>query len=257
MKRRLSALLVFLLTLLPHAVMAGPAETLLIASDGDFRPLTYLEGGHPAGALCDILAEAARRANIPIEIRFMPWARGMAEVRAGRVDALFPVIKTADRESYLAFPSEVLLSTTISLFVRADSPITYDGDIHSIADRKIGIANQVSSGPAMDRAVQSGLLTHVQIVASTTKMVKMLTTGRIDMIPAYNRGIWADAKTLGLEDEIKELSPPLDVLPAYLAFSRSRDMSAEIQALDATLKSMKDDGSYQKMLDAYYVTKTP
>ncbi len=232
------------------AANAWAAEPLQVATDG-FRPVAYLENGHPAGALCDVLAEAGRRAGIPIEIHLLPWARGMAETRAGRIDGIFPAFRTPDRESSLAFPNETLLEENVAWFSLAGSPIEIGPDMTGARDHRIALVNRTSLGNRFDEALRNGVFTDVETVPDTTSAVRTLAAGRVELIAGYDQAIWAEAEQLGLKDRIRQLNPPIENLPAYLAFSRARDLSAESAAIDTALRSMKDDGTYDRIMARY------
>lgn len=241
---------VLLLGLILVAARAGAAEPLQIATDG-WRPVTYLENGHLTGSLCEVLAEASRRTGIPIEIHLLPWARGMAEVRAGRVDAIFPAFRTPEREESLAFPSETLLLETIAWFAHAGSPIEIGPDLAGARGHRIALVNRTSVGSRIDQALRNGLLTDIETVPDTTSTVRTLASGRVDLIAGVDQGIWAEAAQAGIRDQIRQLTPPIEDVPAYLAFTRARDLSTESRAIDSALKAMKDDGTYQKILARY------
>ena len=244
--KRLGALLLGMML-----TSAARAEPLQIATDG-WHPVAYLENGHPAGALCDVLTEAARRAGLSIEFHLQPWARGMAETQAGRIDAIFPAFRTPERESILAFPGEILLEENVTWFVRADSPIEIGPDLAGARGHRIALVNRTSLGAHFDQALRNGMLTNVEAVPDTTSAVRTLTGGRVELIAGFDQGIWAEAEQLGLKDQLRELKPAIEAVPAYLAFTRARDLSAESQAIDAALKSMKEDGTYQKILARYF-----
>ena len=245
--KRLGALLLGLVL-----AAAACAEPLQIATDG-WHPVAYLENGHHAGALCDVLTEAARRAGLSVEYHIQPWARGMAETQAGRIDAIFPAFRTPERDSILAFPEEVLLEENVTWFVRADSPIEIGPDLAGARGHRIALVNRTSLGARFDQALRSGILTNVEAVPDTTSAVRTLTGGRVELIAGFDQGIWAEASQLGLKDRIRKLSPPIEQAPTYLAFTRARDMSAESRAIDAALRSMKEDGTYQKILARYFI----
>jgi polar amino acid transport system substrate-binding protein len=245
-----TALLLFLI-LLSGAARSESPEPLVIATGG-FRPVAYLQDGRPSGALCDVLTEAGRRAGIPIEFRFMPWPRSLAEAQAGRIDAIFPIFRTPEREANFAFPAEVLLTEPIRWFARVDSPLTSAPELDTATALRIGMVSRTSFGLNFDRALRDGLFTDVETVPSVAGAVKLLVAGRVDVVPGYDQAFWAEARELGLTGRIKELSPPLDAVPAYLAFTRARDQDARMMALDTALHAMKEDGSYARILAVHF-----
>jgi polar amino acid transport system substrate-binding protein len=230
------------------------AEPLQIVTDG-FRPVAYLEDGHPAGALCDVFAELARRTGIPIEIHFLPWARSLTEVQAGRVDAIFPIFRTPQRETFLAFSLETLLEQRIAFFAQPGSTIQIGPDLAGVDGHALAIVNRTSLGPVFDRAAHEGRLGDIQSVPDTTSLVRTLAAGRVELIAGFDQALWAEALELGLQDRVQQLPPLVGEVPSYLAFTRARDLSAESQAIDAALKAMKQDGTYRKILDRYFVTR--
>jgi polar amino acid transport system substrate-binding protein len=59
------------------------------------------------------------------------------------------------------------------------------------------------------------------------------------------------AKRLDLFQKIKEVSPPLEMVPSYLAFTKVRDFSKLSDAFDAELALMKQDGTYDRTIGKY------
>lgn len=250
MRRVLAALLLLL-----AASGARSQEPLHIATGG-FRPVAYMENGHPTGALVDVLTEAARRAGLPIEIHLLPWARCMEEVRLGRMDALFPSFRTPQRDFYLSFPEEVLLTETMGWFYKAGSPVPNLGDDPRRAlGYKIGVVNRTSLGPKLDSFLQGNPAPIVESANDAVGVVRLLAGGRVDLAAGFDQSIWAEARQNNLQDQIRELSPLVEEVPAYLAFTRARNLTEQSLALDKALHSMKQDGTYDRMLARYYVTK--
>jgi polar amino acid transport system substrate-binding protein len=70
---------------------AYPAGLVLVAADSS--PTACMKDGKPTGILVDVVTAAFRRTGGQFEIQLMPWARCLAEVRAGRVDGIFSVFK--------------------------------------------------------------------------------------------------------------------------------------------------------------------
>ena len=59
------------------------------------------------------------------------------------------------------------------------------------------------------------------------------------------------ARKKGYLDKIRELSPGIDEIQSYLAFSRQRDHSEVIAKFDRALTSMKDDHSFEAIYEKY------
>ena len=251
MRRVLAALMILLAS---PAAWSQTAEPLHVATGG-FRPVAYLQDGHLTGALVDVLTEAGRRAGFPVEIHLLPWARSMEETRSGRMDAIFPSFRTPQREFYFSFPEEVLVTETMGWFYKAGARVPRLGnDPHRALGYKIGVVNRTSMGPKLDSFLQGNPAPITEAVNDTASAVRLLAGGRVDLIAGFDQGIWAEARQNNMQDQIRELSPVVEEVPAYLAFTRARDLTDRSQAIDKALRSMKEDGTYAKILARYFIS---
>ena len=235
------------LTMMGHAVCAGK----LVLAAADTRPTAFLVDGKPAGYLADLVTEAFRRAGHSVEIRLMPWARCLTDARTGAVDGVFSSFKLPEREEFLAFPKEVLSTQVIAFFARRDSPLSFDGDFGVIRDVRIGLISGTSYGKKFDAAVKDGTLQKVELTNSIESNLKKLVLGHVDLIPSYRHVALDAAKQLDLLSQIKEVSPPIEAVPNYLAFTRVRDLSKLSEDFDAALAAMKQDGTYDRIVERY------
>jgi polar amino acid transport system substrate-binding protein len=61
-----------------------------------------------------------------------------------------------------------------------------------------------------------------------------------------------ELKKMNKVGEIKELKPVINEDPSYLAFSKKRDMGEIIKNYVEVIRSMKNDGSYQRIIDEFF-----
>ena len=59
------------------------------------------------------------------------------------------------------------------------------------------------------------------------------------------------ARKEGYLGKIKELSPSIDVIPSFLAFTKQRDYSEVVGSFDRALTSMKNDQSFRAIYEKY------
>ena len=52
--------------------------------------------------------------------------------------------------------------------------------------------------------------------------------------------------------EIKELKPVINEDPSYLAFSKKRDMRKIMEKYVGVIRDMKNDGSFQRIIDDFF-----
>ncbi|MDR3440503.1 transporter substrate-binding domain-containing protein [Telmatospirillum sp.] len=251
MSPRLKPILACLLILpIALACRAACADTLVLAA-ADSRPTAFLTDGKPTGILVDLVTEAYRRAGHSVDIKLMPWARCLEEAKTGGVDGIFSSFKLPEREEFLAFPKEALTTQVISFFARQDSTLTFDGNLSPLKDTMIGVITGTSYGATFDTAVKNKTLQNIDPTNTVESNLKKLAAGRVALIPSYNYVALDMAKNLNLLSQIKELSPPLQSMPSYLAFTKVRDLKKMSEAFDTALISMKQDGTYDRIVAKY------
>ena len=231
--------------------VAQPITRTLVLSAADSVPTAYIENGKPTGMLVDVIDEAFKRAGLRVEFRLMPWARCILEAKAGKVDGIFSIYLTPERQAFLRYADEVLITQVQAFFVRKDATVTFDGDLAKLSDLRIGVVNQTSYGPRVDAALNSKLFKTVEHSNSASSNVLSLVRDRVDMIPSYRHVVLNTAKTLGLYGDIKELAPAIEAIPSYLAFNNKQDRTRDIAAFNQSLRSMKKDGTYDAIFNKY------
>ncbi len=242
----------WLACLLPMSGPAVAAKALVLAA-ADSAPTAYFDNGKQTGMLVDVVKEVFKRTGYSIEITIMPWARCLAEVKSGRIDGIFSVYLTPARQEFLTYADEVLITQVQAFFVRKDSTISFDGDLDKLSELRIGIINETSYGPRLDAALGKGVFKKVDMANSASTNIQKLLHDRIDVIPSYRHVVLDSARRLGVAESIKELSPAVEAIPSFLAFSNKRDYSKVIAAFNQALRSAKEDGTYDAIFNNYLV----
>ncbi|MCP1612529.1 polar amino acid transport system substrate-binding protein [Azospirillum lipoferum] len=251
----------FSLRLLPSSVLGSVLLLTAVAAPASadqlrmvalsFPPLIYDDGGKPAGIAYDIVTEAMKAAGHSVTVEIMPWARALDTVREGGADAIFTAYKTPEREQFLTYSTQVLVPQVVSLFVAKDSPVSFDGDLSKLADRKFGVVNQISYGPILDEAIKAGVLPAVEKSNDSDSNVKKLVSGRFDVMPSNRYVAQYFLKQAGALEKVRELTPAVQDIPSYIAFTKARDTSKLRDEFDAGVAAMKASGAYQQILDKY------
>jgi polar amino acid transport system substrate-binding protein len=248
-KKALACVLIAL-AFLVATVSVPRADTLVLAAANTW-PTAYLDDGRPTGMLVDLINEAYRRAGHSVEVKLMPWARCLKEAETGEVDGVFSSFKLPERERFLAFSKEALTTQVIVFFARPEWSLGFNGDLAALRDVKIGIIAGTSYGEQFDAAVRDGVLRNVEQTNSIESNLKKLVFGRVDLVPSYRYVALDTARRLQLLTQIREISPPLDSVPTYLAFTKVRDLRKQSEDFDAAMASMKQDGTYDRIIGQY------
>jgi polar amino acid transport system substrate-binding protein len=232
---------------LSAAARAEPISMLTL----DYPPYAFEENGLAKGIAVDLVIEALKRTGRSASVTVVPWARALDSAKNGDADGIVVAGKSPEREQILDYCRETLLEQSIVLFAQADSSLTFDGNLESIASLPIGVVSSVSYGAKFDAAVKNTTFQKLDPVSHSDLNARKLLGGRIDlMISNRYVGLWSLKKIDGLA-KVKELSPPVEQILSYTAFSKKRDLGAVRDAFDAALKGMKADGSFAKIVAAY------
>jgi len=231
---------------------ASPGEKrqlVLVAANS--IPTAYFVNDEPTGVLVDVVREAFSRAGYSVTIKLEPWARCIEDARDGIADGIFSIFDTPERRTFLSYTSQPIITQTVSFFVQKNSPISFDGNFATLSSRTLGVINQTSYGPRFDEALKNGTFRKVDYANSAESIVKILLAGRVEVIPSYRHVVLNTAKFLGVQDQIRELTPEVESIPSYLAFSRKQDYRSVMADYEKALKSMRQDGSYDRIFERY------
>ena len=241
--------------LIVPAILAMTASVVcadpLVLAAADTWPTAYLLAGKPTGMLVDLVTEAFRRAGDSVEVELMPWARCLREAETGDVDGVFSSFKLPERQRFLAFSKEALTKQVIVFFARSESTLSFNGDLAAMRDVKIGVISGASYGEKFDSAVKDEVLRNVEQTNSIESNLQKLVFGRVDLIPSYRNVVLDTARRLQLLAQIREMSPPIESVPTYLAFTKARDLSKPSDDFDEAIASMKQDGTYDRIIGRY------
>jgi polar amino acid transport system substrate-binding protein len=245
---------------LAAAILAPPCAhgTAFTCVALDYPPLIYKTGnGQPAGLAFDIVTRALQQLGHTVNVEIYPWSRALAMVQSGEADCIFTIYRTPERERFLEFSNESLVSQPIYLYAHKGREIHFDGDFDPIKGFRIGTAYKINYGPKFEQARSS---LNIDEAPTIEQNFKKLAMGRVDLVPSYAH---AAAFTLsspalqGYADKIVRLPMPVDSVPSHIAFSRLMNLTALRDGIDAELRKISASGEYRQLLDNYRLDRAP
>jgi polar amino acid transport system substrate-binding protein len=196
-------------------------ETLkLCMESADVRPWRTRDG---KGLNFELIDAAAKRINVTVEYRALPWKRCLAELKANAVDGAFAGSFRSDRLVIGAYPGGAspdvekrLHTDTYVVIRRKDSAVTWDGKQFSGLTGTLGIQLGYSVGEqlaSMKIHVDDGSVTLHELL---TKVV----LGRVDAAAVLEGEVRHLLKTEPALAEKLELLPiPVVEKPYFLLLS--------------------------------------
>lgn len=242
-------LLSFILSALAPSVSF--AEKITFASPENLPPKVYMENGKLRGTYVDVITAVCKRMKVePVFVQY-PWPRAVAMVKNGKVDAIFPPLKTTEREEFLYFPAEPLSYTRNVIFARKARHIR----IKKISDLQnfiVGVNDQYSYGALFDNYKQNLKLD----VSRTEEMQinKLTHQGqiRMDVAAASEEAFKYQSAKLGHSKDL-EVVYVLSETPSYVAFSKANtDNKKFAKEFARVLRQLRKEGVVQDIYDSYF-----
>ncbi len=223
--------------------------TVTFALANNYEPLMAQDGGIAGDILDEANARLPEGYSIVVEIS--PWARGVAKVERGEVQALVGTYYRPEIRPWIEPYSEPLLQDPVSVYCHtgvADPAWNYPADY---AGLDFGfLIGSYAAGPEFAAMREAGSIT---VRENTTILgnLKMLKSGRIDCFVEGRYSIQSELSTLGNTDDIERVT---DVASEdfYVGFQRdwaaSDNASEFILAFNETIRDMRTDGTIDRIL---------
>jgi len=216
----------------------------------DFPPYVYKENKEIKGFNTQILNTIFKQLNIKIKYKSVPWARAVKMVKVGKADAIFPFFKNDERELFTDF-THSFTSEPVSMFVMYDSNISYSGDLKELSKYRFGRVRGFSSGEYFDDAIKNKVI-KVEDARSGVLNLKKLINKRFDILVDNEYFVLHELKKTNDLSLVKKLTPRLTNNKAYLGFSKRLNHEETIIKFNAILKEIKEDGTYDKIVESYF-----
>ncbi len=232
-----------LLCLLLLLVQAGLAVAAPLRIYGmESKPISHMAGGRPAGFAVELAQAIQQRLDQHDAIEILPWARANTLAVAEPNVMLLSIVRTPERARHMQFVGPIF-TTQIAAFVargRLEELRRQDPDMHRL---RAG-ARRGSVFVSLPRSLGYNLTDETN---TSETGARMLLSRRFDL--------WFDGEELmggaleraGYKAADVELAFRLTNELVYFAFSNGTPPQT-VRAWADTLREMKRDGSFQKIL---------
>ncbi len=220
-----------------------PGQRVIVAITRTFPPFFRVDDtGNISGFSVDLLAEIERSTNLTFEYRvFDGWLDALTAFRTGEVDVLPNLAVTEERAGYALFSTPVA-TTTVSLFVRAES--TAVENLDDMAGKTVAVVE----GNVGARLVRGRSDFTIRSYATASEALVALLSGEVDGAVYPRKIVQRWAERIGLEDRIQAADKPLLELRRAVAVRASAPELAAIihAAVDETVHSRAYERIYSE-----------
>jgi ABC-type amino acid transport substrate-binding protein len=239
--------LLFLL-LVPFAVSGQSVDDLSLYTE-EYPPFNFEENGELKGITVDLMDEMLSRAGSALtknDIQLVPWNNGYQRALNEPNTALFATTRTSQREDLFQWVGPIA-PTTIVLTAKKSAGISVNG-VSDMNRYRIGtVREDVGEQLLVELNVNRSA---IDSAPTPLANVRKLAAGRIDLW-AYEASVakWL-LKSNGYDPSQYEEVYTLSEGQLYFAFHKQVPQSV-LDTLQQALDSMKEDGTYQAILDRY------
>lgn len=218
-----SVLLLFGLLLMPLvAGAAGKCERLVATGNPEYPPYLWRDPQNPQqliGANADLLKHLAKELGVVVDIIYTgPWSRAQDEVRTGRVDLIAGAFLTLPRLEVMDYVHPAFYFTPNVVWVHRGAEFPYAG-WDDLRGRTGDTLLNNSFGQQFDAFAKESLT--LEGVSSLTQAFQKLLLGRTDYVLYERYPGQALADSLGMQDDLLVLDPPISSEGLYLTLSHN------------------------------------
>ena len=249
MKVTLLASMLGLWLLSPLATANSLCPSPLLVGWDDWPPYHYkAPDGTLKGFAIEVLQRVTERMHCQLQFRERPWRRQLQEIAQGEAHIAMEAYYNEERAKIAHF-SDAYNPSTVTLWIRPEQTITASNIGSLLASGfQIGVTKDFFYGPEFEPYRHQH---NVETVLAEETNYAKLQKGRIDGFLGDRLATTWGLKQHHLEHKVKAAELTIYSAPAFFMFSK-RSVSPEfIEAFNQTLRQMKKNGEYQKILDNY------
>lgn len=224
-----------------------------VALGGDPWPPYFLgEIGENAreGLGLDILdAIASQLGNIRFEVPLLPWNRALQAARMGDIDGIAFLLRTPEREAYLAYSDPVFSSRNLVWYSTERFPNGFRWQsLNDLKPFRIGINRGYSYGRAIDEAIASNQLNIIKM-RSVEALFTLASKQRVDLVLA-NDVVGSNIVQKYKHDTIRFAEQPTGEDVFHLAITKAAPARDLLPSVNMAISLAKQKGLIKKVLGA-------
>ncbi|WP_409522965.1 transporter substrate-binding domain-containing protein [Nitrincola sp. MINF-07-Sa-05] len=220
-------------------------DVFQVANSGAYPPFSFVDtSGNLVGFDVDIAEAVAEKMGVEVNIQTSPWNGIIAALAGGRFDAcICSMSVTEERQKAVDF-TDSYYSAGLSVWVQGSTD-----DISSLDDLAGKRVGSTLGETGNQWAVENGEgKWRNQTFQGLPDMLSGLTTGRVDAMIADDVPVYVALRENNPDIKIVDVGE----LPRWpAAISIQKNKPELLAALNIALQEIKDDGTYQQIVDKW------
>ncbi|EAR08642.1 ABC transporter, periplasmic substrate-binding protein, putative [Reinekea sp. MED297] len=209
--------------------------------------------GQSIGLGVELLEKISAVTGFDYQITHVPFKRALRMMEHGQADIFVGPYYSDERATYMNYNQYPIYSDYLYFYTRADQPLEDDmqnwqRNYANLATLDIAVIAGWSYGEQFDHHRSELSVIEVESVESA---LKMLSSGRVDLVAAHDRSV-NDAKQQDSDTvPVQKLIPAIYVNHGYFGFSVETVPINFMNAFDKAFQSLRDSGQFDSLLKKY------
>ncbi len=213
------------------------------------------QDGQPAGVDVELLREVARETGCKLIFKELPWARVILEIQSGMLEVTTSASRNAERDGFAHF-SVPYREAEVAIFVKKGQaqshPLESLASIKTTGFRLGAIAGYHYTDKFGELMKDPDFAAQIDVSVDYPTNLRKLVHGRIDGYIVDDVGVLvAEARALGIEDQIERHPLRFPGEPLHVMFSRESVDPGIVQAANRIIQAMRADGRMAQIMDKY------
>lgn len=228
------------------ASLSAMAQTIQAVTETS--SLSYMQDGKVVGEATMVVEEVLGRAKLDYTIKIYPWARSYKLALENKNVLIFPMSRTAERESLFKWVGELIPIKYYLIKLKERKDI----QINSLEDAKQYRIGVVREDVRAKFLIEKGFEVKVhglQLVTSNDQNIQKLLKKRIDLFPMSGIGFLPLCEKNNIDCSLLEKAYLLEELSTGLWLAYNLETSDDLVEKTAIqLNAIKQDGTYDKII---------
>jgi len=223
-----------------------------------YPPYEYEQNNLAKGINVEIIKEAFKRANIGIQIKFLPWSRALIMVKNGYADAILDIAYTKERTDFLHYTNSELNTINWTAFKKKGRDVSINENFSNSNELTVGITNSFQYGGIIQELIDNKRFKDIQVVSNYYLNIEKLIANRFDIFFGIKANTLYLINQMNYIEQVEIVKTSnsneeyiFDSYNTFIAFSKKTTTKKLVTKISDILHEMKKDGTISKIKNLY------
>ncbi len=219
----------------PHKI---PENVLIVGTNTEYAPFSFIEDNSPTGFDIDLIHEIAKRMNKTIELKDMPFDALIPALQIGSVQVIASgITPTAERAQRVLFTKPYLVGDPLLIVSLAENPLT---SIEQLTNKQVAVNEGFTADYYMSKIKGPELIRF----ASAMESFMALDSNRVDALVAAQNNVKPFLEHYGAKKfKVSVISGTSD----EYALAISKKYPELLEPIQNALDEMEKDGTLETL----------